>query len=149
MRTPGRLQRLAAYAVATRGDRLLLVRLSEQTAYPGSWTLPGGGVDFGEDPRDAVLRELHEETGLSGSVDALLGVHSAVREPSAEGPDVLHAVRIVYRVSVDAEGPLVVHDIAGSSDAAEWVGLDDVAARWTSPVVEFALDRLHHPGAPA
>ena len=28
------------------------------------WTLPGGGIDFGEHPADAVVREVHEETGL-------------------------------------------------------------------------------------
>jgi len=145
---PGQVQRLAAYAVVVRGERMLLVRLSEQTPYPGAWTLPGGGVDFGEAPRDAVLRELHEETGLTGSVEALLGVHSAVREPSDQGPDVLHAVRIVYRVHVDADGPLTIHDVGGSSDGVEWVDLAEVPGRWLSPIVEFALDRLHHPGAP-
>ena len=37
------------------------------TSTPGAWTLPGGGLDFGEDPADGVLRELEEETGLTGA----------------------------------------------------------------------------------
>jgi 8-oxo-dGTP diphosphatase len=146
---PTRLQRVAAYAVTVDAGRLLLVRLSERTPYPGSWTLPGGGIDFGEDPRDAVLRELHEETGLVGTVEALLGIHSGLREPDRGLPDRLHALRIVYRVSVDASGPLTIHDVGGTTDAVEWVDLATVADRWLSPAVEFALTRLAHPGAPA
>ena len=38
----------------------------------GRWTLPGGGLDFGEDPRDGALRELAEETGYIGELDELL-----------------------------------------------------------------------------
>ena len=41
------------------------------------WTLPGGGLDHGEDPRDAVVREVHEETGLDVQVGETARVYSA------------------------------------------------------------------------
>ena len=44
-------------------DQVLLTRLG-RSMHKGLWTLPGGGLDFGERPVDAVVRELHEETGL-------------------------------------------------------------------------------------
>jgi ADP-ribose pyrophosphatase YjhB (NUDIX family) len=59
---PPRRQRIAAYAVLVRGadeDReVLLTRMSDRTRIQGVWTLPGGGIDHGEDPRDAVRREV-------------------------------------------------------------------------------------------
>ncbi|MDP9336579.1 MAG: NUDIX domain-containing protein, partial [Actinomycetota bacterium] len=57
MSEPDRIQRVAAYNLCVDSDdRLLLVRLSERTEAPGSWTLPGGGVEFGEHPEAAALR---------------------------------------------------------------------------------------------
>ena len=44
--------------------RILLARLSAIEVDVGAWTLPGGGVDFGEHPDAAAIRELEEETGL-------------------------------------------------------------------------------------
>ena len=65
--------RLAAYAVCIAGGRVLLVRcVSPEGA--STWSLPGGRVEQGEDPFDAVIRELAEETGLDGVVERLLGV---------------------------------------------------------------------------
>ena len=43
---------------------LLLVRLADGVD-KGRWTLPGGGVEWGEHPDGAVLRELEEETGIT------------------------------------------------------------------------------------
>ena len=45
--------------------RLLLIRRANPPAQ-GTWSLPGGRVEPGESSEDAVVRELHEETGLSG-----------------------------------------------------------------------------------
>jgi 8-oxo-dGTP diphosphatase len=147
--TPREIQRVAAYALIVHASSVLLVRLNHRTSYPGSWTLPGGGIDFGEAPADAVLRELHEETGLSGRVEALLGVMSATRELGAGGPDRFQALRVLYRVAVDADGPLQIHDVDGTTDAVEWVPLADVRARPRAPLVDFALDRREIPGVPA
>tara|TARA_A100001037_G_scaffold251236_2_gene234626 strand:- start:2507 stop:3016 length:510 start_codon:yes stop_codon:yes gene_type:complete len=41
------------------------VWVGERNDYPGAWQMPQGGIDAGEDPRKAALRELHEETGVS------------------------------------------------------------------------------------
>ncbi len=57
--------RLAAYGVVTDGDRVLLARLRVPEA--GTWTLPGGGVEFDETVEQAVVREIHEETGTTPS----------------------------------------------------------------------------------
>jgi 8-oxo-dGTP diphosphatase len=69
------VQRVAAYAVILRvatdpasGWEILLSRLSDTLTHSPLWTLPGGGLDHGEDPRSAVVREVYEETGLSVTV---------------------------------------------------------------------------------
>lgn len=49
-----------------RQDRLLLFRCQEPGADRSFWITPGGGLEDGETHEQAALRELHEETGLSG-----------------------------------------------------------------------------------
>nr|MDA3895508.1 NUDIX hydrolase [Desulfobacteraceae bacterium] len=56
-------------------ERLLLVRRSVDPR-KGWWCLPGGFMELQETPEEAGLRELAEETGLSGKIDRLLGVTS-------------------------------------------------------------------------
>lgn len=54
-----------AAAVITRPDgSFLLGQRAPGTFYPGYWEFPGGKVEPGETPREALIRELHEELGL-------------------------------------------------------------------------------------
>ena len=135
------IQRVAAYGLVQRADRLLLVQLTHRTPSAGSWSLPGGGIDHGEHPADAVVRELYEETGLRGRVVELLDVDSHFREHylDQEVLERYHAVRILYRVTVDSDGPLTVIDADGSSDSPTWYSLADVRSLRLTPIASRGL----------
>lgn len=130
--------RVAAYAVVERRGRLLLTHW--RRGHMHGWTLPGGGLEAGEDPRDAVVREVFEETGLEARVGKLLGVDSRVmvRESVPEGDEAeLHTIRIVYRASVK-DAPLQ-HEIGGSSDEARWVPLREIRGLRTLSLVQTGI----------
>lgn len=138
--------RVAAYAVVERRGSVLLTHWRRGSLH--GWTLPGGGLESGEDPRDAVVREMHEETGLDARVGRLLGVDSRVmrREEVPDGVDPeLHTIRIIYRASV-TDGPLR-HEVDGSSDEARWVPLGDLGSLRTLSLVQTGL-RLAGIGGP-
>jgi 8-oxo-dGTP diphosphatase len=120
-------QRLAAYALVRRGDEVLLTRNSVRGPRPGVWTLPGGGVDHGENPTDAVVREVAEETGLAAHVEVLLGVHDehfTGTAPTGVEED-FHGVHLVFAATVGPGDP-VVHERDGTTDAAAWTSAIDV-----------------------
>ena len=100
--SPPRRQRVAAYALLTRNDEVLLTRMSERTRIPGRWTLPGGGIDHGEDPREALVREVYEETGLHVSPGHVADVHSShFTGPRSDGlVEDYHGIHLIFHGTV-------------------------------------------------
>lgn len=142
---PARLQRTAAYALSVRDDAVLLTRVSPRGFHTGSWALPGGGIDQGESPRDAVLREVREETGLTCVVGEVLAVDDErVRGTAPSGRDEeFHAIGIVFRATLpdDADPLALTVEDGGTTDAAAWVSLADVTSGVVPvvPLVHAAL----------
>lgn len=116
---------MAAYAVCVRDGHLLLARWVSRDGLK-KWTLPGGGMEHGEDPYDTVVREAAEETGYSVEPTALLGIGTDRREdPRRLGTRVdFQALRIVYEARVT--GGDLRHETNGSTDMAAWHPLGEV-----------------------
>jgi len=130
--------RVAAYGVIIDGDRILLAHWNESGR--SGWTLPGGGIDPGEDPVDAVVREIAEETGYHAEAGELLGIDSKVipaehRFVPEAGP--LHALRIVYRATV--VGGTLTNELEGTTDEAAWFPLAGIPKRHVE-LVDIGLE---------
>ena len=125
---------MAAYAVVVRAEEVLLARWTSPRG--PEWTLPGGGLDFGEDPADAAVREVREETGYAVRLDGLIFVHS-FRRVLPDAPVDFHAIQIVYAATVI--GGELCHEIGGSTDMAAWHPIADVPALTRVQLVDMGL----------
>jgi 8-oxo-dGTP diphosphatase len=140
---PARRQRIAAKALIRRGEEVLLARLSARAVETGRWTLPGGGVDHGESPETALLREVEEECGLHPTVRSLVGVHDV--HLTGNAPDGrledFHAVNLVYEATVPDGAEPVVREVDGTTDEVAWVAVADIASGDVpvTDLVRFAL----------
>ncbi|MEO9152688.1 MAG: NUDIX domain-containing protein [Lapillicoccus sp.] len=116
-------QRVAAYAVVRSERGLLLSQFSDLTNAPGEWGLCGGGIDPGELPDQAVLREVWEESGQDVVITGLRTISSSHwigRAPTGRLED-FHAVRIIYDATCAAPTEPVVHDVGGTTERSAWV----------------------------
>lgn len=116
--------RIAAYAVITDPEGRMLLPHYHEPGFASAWTLPGGGIDPGEDPVDAAVREVFEESGYHVKVEELLGIDNRVvpgdrRTPSSGRDGIpLQSLRIIYRAHITG-GELTV-EADGSTDDVAW-----------------------------
>ena len=148
---PPKRQRVAAYALIVRGgpdgpEEVLLARIAPHIRVD-AWALPGGGIDHGEDPRDALRREVLEETGLHAEPGRLLDVWST--HFTGARPDGLvedyHGIGLIFEAEIEARSRDVVPhvlDVGGSTDLAAWVPLTEAAELQLSGSARHALSLL-------
>jgi 8-oxo-dGTP diphosphatase len=122
---------LCVGAVVVRSGRLLLIRRG-RGAGQGLWSIPGGRVERGETMVGAVLRELHEETGLVGHTPRHLGFVERI------GPG-WHFVIHDYSVGVDDSTRATAGDDACDVD---WYPLGELAEHpaIVPGLVEFLIE---------
>lgn len=140
--------RPAAYAVCVQDDRILLARWVGADG-ERLWTMPGGGLDHGEDPYDAAIREVREETGYEVELVRLLGVDSEnfliPADSVSPQPRDFHGLRIVYEGRIT--GGELRDETDGSTDLAAWIPLAEVEELERVSLVDIAI-ALHRERPP-
>ena len=130
--------RIAAYGLIVDADRLLLCRISSQLPdLAGSWTLPGGGLEFGEDPVDAMIREVREETGLIVRPDGLAGIDSLHLERDGRA---FHGLRVIYFAEIT--GGELRNETHGTTDLCAWHPTREAAGLPVVDLVHRGLELL-------
>ena len=138
-----RVTRVGAYAVCVENERVLLTRIAPgyTTGYDGWWTLPGGGIEHGEAPRDAAVRELEEETGLIGEAEDLLDVASWQTILGPEGEEIdYHGIQILFRCRV--LGGELRNEVDGSTDECRWFSRTELPRDRLTDIAELAARHL-------
>ncbi|MFD3443419.1 NUDIX hydrolase [Microbacteriaceae bacterium 4G12] len=131
--------RVGAYAVIRSSGRVLLAHWNDRGG--SGWTLPGGGLELGEEPLDGVVREVAEETGYAVAVERLLGVDTITIPGNRrlDGSGVPYfGVRIFYRASI--AGGMLENEREGSTDEARWFAEEDVPGLTALDIVRVGLE---------
>ena len=137
-------RRAAVYVVCRDASgRVLLTRFVEaDNPDSGRWTMPGGGMEWGESTEDTAHRELAEETGLTATLGPVIGVFSrwfTAQESFAGRAG--HVVGIVYEAT-DVVGELRTTFDDGTTDAASWFDVDEISALPHVELVDAVLDLI-------
>ena len=128
----------AVGVVVLRGNEVLLIRRGREPR-KGSWSLPGGAQKLGETVREAALREVREETGLTVRLGGLIDVVDSVIEGDNDRSEYHYTL-------IDFAAEWIEGEARAGGDAAEvrWVRVDDLVdyALWTETqrIINQALE---------
>jgi 8-oxo-dGTP diphosphatase len=122
------LERPGVYALAIRDGRLLVVETD------AGYFLPGGGIDAGEAPEDALRRELLEEAGLQagGLVEAGRARQYVIDSVTGVG---YNKIETFFRVTTVEVVALPVEP----DHIARWVSIADALAGLREPAQAWAV----------
>ena len=121
---------MAAVGAIVRDDtgRLLVIRRAHDPG-KGLWSIPGGRIEPGESPEEALAREVREETGLEVRVSELIG---NVERPGISGD--------IYEIA-DYQCVLTGGSLCAATDAddARWVTAEELSSLQLTPLLAETL----------
>lgn len=114
-------------AILEKGGKFLLVQEKNKGHFDnGKWNQPAGWIDVGENPVDAVKREVLEETGLIFEPSALLGVYSLFRKDFQDKSGCHpHAIKLIFKGKITGGKQLESNEEIG---AIKWYSRQEIEA---------------------
>ncbi len=119
--------------ILDKKNEILALRRSKTHPYkPFSWDLPGGDLDFGEDPIQGIIRETKEETGLDIHDISPFDVEAHIT------PDQSFWVTIAYTAKCDKKDVVLSYE----HDQFEWLDREEFLLLQSSPKMQRFIKRL-------
>lgn len=130
------VKRVGAYGICINNGKLLVIDKCVGP-YRGRFDLPGGRIEAGETPEEALLREVAEETGLSALIESSLGSCEYLVPWRTGNATHLHHVAMFYRIEVSGgERPALNPRFSNQdSSGSRWTYLCDISIQNASPLV--------------
>ena len=101
------------------GKFLIIKRSSKENIFPNKWELPSGKVNFGEDPNEAILREIKEETGI---VPEKIELYKVKHHTFEIKKGIRHNVQLLFLIE-PKDSSVVLSD---AHDDFAWVDIDEL-----------------------
>lgn len=137
--------RVSAYGLITHGSKILLSKLN-RGPNAGMYNLPGGGLDFGEKPEEALLREVNEEAGIQLPNYLMHTVLSETYEWDLSGEvEQLHLIGIIFISELDSLYQVKQTRDAkegGSCDGCQWFDIDECDKSFVTSMALKAMELL-------
>lgn len=125
---------LGVYGVIVFQGKIVLIQKC-RGPYTGQWDLPGGKIEFGESPLEALTREVEEETGLhlaEATLAEAASVRFSYRENSGEQVD-LHHLGVIYECRVENPDALRLSGDGQDAGEARWFSLEEAGTLALTP----------------
>lgn len=131
------ISRHGAYGVLLQDSKILLTQ-KKSGPYIALWGLPGGAIEFGETPEEALKRELMEETALSATHFELLSIATAIGECEKHGEQYhFHHIGIIYKVFGLELVPGIVPEEEG-----KWMSIHHINTKILTPFAKQILLKI-------
>ncbi|BAU29577.1 8-oxo-dGTP diphosphatase [Aneurinibacillus soli] len=119
--------------LVNENDEILCALRSQAMSLPGMWEFPGGKIEAGESPQDALRREIKEELGIEITVGELIA------DVTHEYPAVIVRLLTYYARMINSE----VVPIAAEHEKLEWLGRDELAKLEWAPADIPTVERIY------
>lgn len=115
--------------------KFLIIKRATHDTFPNLWELPGGGIEYGENPKSSIKREINEEVGLTVTVQYPLFANDFIENNK-------HTIDISYLCEIPDE----LQQVQLSSDHSDfaWVTFDSVSEYHITPLSKSNLHNIQH-----
>ncbi len=129
-----RHRHIGVYALVQKGAKMLFIKKA-RGPYTGQWDIPGGGLEFGEEAMETLIRELMEETGLELEKAELLDVftNTASYKNEDNEDETVHHIGAAYRVEIKSGKKAKTDGDGEDSLGAKWIDISEINEKDFSP----------------
>lgn len=128
---------IGVYGMLIEDNHILLIKKS-RGPHTGKWDLPGGTIEFGEEPYETLKREFLEETGIAEIEGSIRSAKSyTIIYPYKDNQlEEMHHIGIIYNVKVlNKSYDLKINGDEQDSLGARWISLEDIHNIEVTPFV--------------